>query len=160
MIDSEKNWLAIIIGFGIALAFIVSVGARLICRTIEARMEQQRSLQRSVELRSTVHEVEQIVITTVPTTKFNSDDFSSEEDAQCSICLGEYQERDILRFMPKCGHAFHVMCIDRWILKQRTCPICRLSLQDIYDVQDSTFPRLDMAIHAETPPTQLQLLGA
>lgn len=38
------------LGFGIAVAFIVSVGARLICRKIEARLEQRRSLQRNAEL--------------------------------------------------------------------------------------------------------------
>ncbi|CAN6481172.1 unnamed protein product [Victoria cruziana] len=158
MADSEKNWLAIVLGFGIAVAFIVSVGARLICRKIEARLEQRRSLQRNAELRgSTAHEVEQIVITTASTAKFNVDDFSSEEDAQCCICLGEYQERDVLRFLPKCGHAFHVTCIDRWLLKQRTCPVCRLSLQDVHD---SSSPRLDIAIHAETRTTQVQLQGA
>lgn len=32
--------------------------------------------------------------------------------------------------MPKCGHNFHLSCIDIWLRKQSTCPVCRLSLQD------------------------------
>ena len=48
---------------------------------------------------------------------------------RCSICLGEYQEKEILRIMPKCGHNFHLSCIDIWLRKQSTCPVCRLPLQ-------------------------------
>ena len=54
-------------------------------------------------------------------------DFGS---CRCSICLGEYQEKEVLRIMPKCGHNFHLCCIDVWLRKQSTCPVCRLPLQD------------------------------
>lgn len=30
--------------------------------------------------------------------------------------------------MPKCGHSFHLSCIDMWLRKQSTCPVCRLSV--------------------------------
>lgn len=30
--------------------------------------------------------------------------------------------------MPKCGHSFHLSCIDVWLRKQSTCPVCRLSV--------------------------------
>ena len=30
--------------------------------------------------------------------------------------------------MPTCGHSFHVECIDEWLSKNVTCPICRTSL--------------------------------
>ena len=32
--------------------------------------------------------------------------------------------------MPKCGHNFHLSCIDVWLRKQSTCPVCRLPLQE------------------------------
>ncbi|GAA0165698.1 hypothetical protein LIER_40044 [Lithospermum erythrorhizon] len=32
--------------------------------------------------------------------------------------------------MPKCGHTFHLSCIDLWLKRQSTCPICRLPVQD------------------------------
>lgn len=32
--------------------------------------------------------------------------------------------------MPKCGHSFHLSCIDIWLRKQSTCPVCRLSVQE------------------------------
>lgn len=49
---------------------------------------------------------------------------------RCAICLGDYQEKEVLRIMPKCGHSFHLSCIDIWLRKQSTCPVCRLSVHD------------------------------
>lgn len=49
---------------------------------------------------------------------------------RCSICLGEYSDKEILRIMPTCQHNFHLECIDVWLQKQTTCPICRVSLKD------------------------------
>eukprot|EP00268_Persea_americana_P005390 TRINITY_DN11802_c2_g2_i2.p1 TRINITY_DN11802_c2_g2~~TRINITY_DN11802_c2_g2_i2.p1 ORF type:complete len:149 (-),score=13.39 TRINITY_DN11802_c2_g2_i2:488-934(-) len=49
---------------------------------------------------------------------------------RCSICLGEYQDKEILRIMPVCCHNFHVSCIDTWLQQQSTCPVCRLPLRD------------------------------
>jgi hypothetical protein len=31
--------------------------------------------------------------------------------------------------MPTCRHNFHLSCIDTWLQKQTTCPICRISLE-------------------------------
>ena len=51
---------------------------------------------------------------------------------RCSICLSEYEEKEVLRIIPKCGHSFHLSCIDVWLRKQSTCPVCRLPLQDTF----------------------------
>jgi Ring finger domain len=52
---------------------------------------------------------------------------------RCSICLGDYEEKEMLRVIPACHHSFHLVCIDLWLQKQSTCPICRLPLKDIFD---------------------------
>lgn len=49
---------------------------------------------------------------------------------RCVICLADYKEKEALRIIPKCGHTFHRSCIDMWLRKQSTCPVCRLSLQN------------------------------
>ena len=56
------------------------------------------------------------------------------EDTDCSICVGEYEEGDLMRVL-RCGHGFHVDCIDRWVLHKikqgpgesgirAQCPLC------------------------------------
>ncbi|XP_043715032.1 RING-H2 finger protein ATL52-like [Telopea speciosissima] len=47
------------------------------------------------------------------------------EGTECSVCLGEFQEDDTLRLLPKCCHAFHLLCIDRWLRSHTNCPLCR-----------------------------------
>ncbi|KAL5699368.1 RING-type E3 ubiquitin transferase [Ranunculus cassubicifolius] len=46
----------------------------------------------------------------------------------CAVCLCEFEADDKLRLLPKCSHAFHLECIDTWLLSHSTCPICRGSL--------------------------------
>ncbi|WOG89072.1 hypothetical protein DCAR_0208308 [Daucus carota subsp. sativus] len=57
--------------------------------------------------------------------------FVSREDKhglECVICLTVFEEREVGRKLPKCGHAFHVECIDMWLHSHSTCPICRASI--------------------------------
>ncbi|MED6109743.1 hypothetical protein PIB30_036392 [Stylosanthes scabra] len=46
----------------------------------------------------------------------------------CTICLGDYKESEMLRVLPGCGHVFHQVCVDPWLMLHSTCPICRKSL--------------------------------
>lgn len=46
----------------------------------------------------------------------------------CPICFDEYEDGDILRFLP-CRHKFHAKCIDPWLLEASSeCPLCRRDL--------------------------------
>lgn len=49
------------------------------------------------------------------------------EDATCSICLSEYNVKEIVRCIPECRHCFHASCIDEWLKMKGTCPVCRNS---------------------------------
>jgi hypothetical protein len=53
---------------------------------------------------------------------------SKPHSPRCPVCLCEYQEKEKLQQLPACKHAFHVECIDQWLAKNTTCPICRTSL--------------------------------
>ncbi|KAK1417752.1 hypothetical protein QVD17_26886 [Tagetes erecta] len=49
----------------------------------------------------------------------------NEDDAQCYICLVEYEDRDEVRVLP-CHHEFHRLCVDKWLKEiHRICPLCR-----------------------------------
>ncbi|KAL0426117.1 UNVERIFIED_CONTAM: putative RING-H2 finger protein ATL21C [Sesamum radiatum] len=50
----------------------------------------------------------------------------------CSICLEEYHisKETLVRYLPQCGHYFHAECIDQWLHKSKTCPVCRTSLSN------------------------------
>ncbi|KAJ1271255.1 hypothetical protein BS78_06G115200 [Paspalum vaginatum] len=50
--------------------------------------------------------------------------------ADCSVCLGEFQDGELVRLLPKCGHAFHVPCIDTWLRAHVNCPLCRSDVLD------------------------------
>ncbi|CAL9221585.1 unnamed protein product [Arabidopsis halleri] len=45
--------------------------------------------------------------------------------SSCSICLQDWEEGEVGRKLERCGHIFHMNCIDEWLIRQETCPICR-----------------------------------
>jgi hypothetical protein len=47
---------------------------------------------------------------------------------QCFICMDNYKELELKRTLPNCKHCFHKKCIDKWIKKNASCPVCRNSL--------------------------------
>jgi len=54
--------------------------------------------------------------------------FTSEiSETNCAVCLSEFEWCDMLRRLP-CSHHFHKPCIDRWLKRNKVCPLC---LQDI-----------------------------
>ncbi|KAL0653247.1 hypothetical protein Bca4012_095938 [Brassica carinata] len=55
----------------------------------------------------------------------------------CSVCLSEFEEEDEGRVLPKCGHVFHVDCIDTWFRSTSSCPLCRAPVQPEESVTES-----------------------
>ncbi|KZV57678.1 hypothetical protein F511_03138 [Dorcoceras hygrometricum] len=47
--------------------------------------------------------------------------------ATCPICLADYHPMDTVRCIPLCEHCFHSECIDEWLKRHGTCPLCRNS---------------------------------
>ncbi|KAL5221724.1 hypothetical protein ABZP36_026437 [Zizania latifolia] len=46
----------------------------------------------------------------------------------CAICLGEFADGEKVRVLPRCGHGFHVRCVDTWLVSHDSCPTCRGSV--------------------------------
>ncbi|PIA46109.1 hypothetical protein AQUCO_01600405v1 [Aquilegia coerulea] len=58
----------------------------------------------------------------------------------CAVCLCEFEADDKLRLLPQCSHAFHLECIDTWLLSHSTCPLCRGSLLPEFPYNNSCSP--------------------
>ncbi|XP_020598751.1 E3 ubiquitin-protein ligase ATL42-like isoform X2 [Phalaenopsis equestris] len=59
----------------------------------------------------------------------------SREGLECSVCLSRFDDAEILRLLPRCKHAFHKDCVDRWLESHSSCPLCRTRV----DVDDIAF---------------------
>ncbi|KAJ3706658.1 hypothetical protein LUZ61_010363 [Rhynchospora tenuis] len=147
MLGSGLNLVTTVIGFGMSATFIVFVCARLICGRIRNRDSRGAPLYDiDIELRSDLDRhiepdfngLEPKIIAAIPTMKYNQATFQYKDNAQCSICLGDYEEKEMLRVIPSCHHNFHLVCIDSWLQKQGNCPICRLPLKDIFEGKHAT----------------------
>ncbi|KAI8642689.1 hypothetical protein BD408DRAFT_416064 [Parasitella parasitica] len=59
-----------------------------------------------------------------------------EEDAICSICLGEY-ETDELICKLWCHHHYHKDCVHEWLALNSKCPLCKRDFRGKDHVDDS-----------------------
>ncbi|XVE49646.1 hypothetical protein DITRI_Ditri01bG0098400 [Diplodiscus trichospermus] len=51
---------------------------------------------------------------------------NGEVDEVCSICLVELEKEDVVCQLQKCGHVFHMKCVEKWLERdQFSCPLCR-----------------------------------
>ncbi|KAF5798572.1 putative transcription factor C2H2 family [Helianthus annuus] len=71
------------------------------------------------------YSVEKIPKITV-TNDNNLDD--SGERVSCSVCLQDFQLGETVRSLPQCHHMFHLPCIDTWLIRHGSCPLCRRDL--------------------------------
>ncbi|XP_072975492.1 RING-H2 finger protein ATL2 [Typha angustifolia] len=61
-----------------------------------------------------------------------SDSSAASDDAavaECAVCLSEFEAGEKVRGLPRCGHRFHIDCIDMWFHSHATCPLCRATVE-------------------------------
>lgn len=74
------------------------------------------------------HGLELPTINSLPITKFKKKEQEQEPNTSatdCAVCLGEFEEGEMLKHLPNCGHGFHSCCIDTWLESHSNCPLCR-----------------------------------
>lgn len=67
------------------------------------------------------------VIQSIPVCKYSKSD-GLVDGSECAVCLSEFEEEEPLRLLPKCSHAFHLPCIDKWLQSHSNCPLCRANI--------------------------------
>ncbi|XVE57111.1 hypothetical protein DITRI_Ditri04bG0065300 [Diplodiscus trichospermus] len=90
---------------------------------------ESHGLQRQLQHLFRLHDsgVDQSVIDALPVFYYK-DAMGLKEPFDCAVCLCEFLDHDKLRLIPMCSHAFHINCIDTWLLSNSTCPLCRGTL--------------------------------
>ncbi|CAH1424659.1 unnamed protein product [Lactuca virosa] len=88
------------------------------------------TLQRQLQQLFHLHDsgLEQSFIDTLPVFMYKEVVGANNSSFDCAVCLSEFSEMDKLRLLPTCSHAFHINCIDTWLLSNSTCPLCRNTL--------------------------------
>jgi len=67
------------------------------------------------------------LIDRIPKMRFSAaSNCDQETDSSCcSVCLQDFGAQQFVRALPQCQHLFHVRCIDNWLLRHASCPLCR-----------------------------------
>lgn len=53
----------------------------------------------------------------------------ADEENKCMICMEQFTEGEMLRTLP-CLHRYHRPCIDEWLHRSTSCPICKRDVTD------------------------------
>jgi len=83
------------------------------------------------------------------------------EALECVICITELTAGETARVLPRCGHEFHVDCIDLWLNTHSTCPLCRGAAGDDDDPHvPPAVPIPEVAPEPPNFPTDLLFFGS
>lgn len=66
----------------------------------------------------------------LPTLRFSAKRTTDPDHASCAVCLCDYCDGDLLRRLP-CGHHFHQRCADKWLRRNKRCPLCMAAIDEV-----------------------------
>ncbi|CAH2061033.1 unnamed protein product [Thlaspi arvense] len=67
----------------------------------------------------------------LPKDKFEEKETQKEEEEgepTCAICFGDLrdeEDNETKRVSLNCSHQFHIGCIGEWLVRRKSCPLCR-----------------------------------
>ncbi|KAL2554403.1 RING-H2 finger protein ATL51-like [Forsythia ovata] len=80
--------------------------------------------------------VDKKVLETIPVMAYSSLKKRNVDQSECAVCLGEMEDEDLVRLLPKCKHAFHFPCIDQWLVAHINCPVCRSAIVPVVEEEE------------------------
>ncbi|XP_076883670.1 putative RING-H2 finger protein ATL53 [Bidens hawaiensis] len=95
--------------------------------------------------------LDEAMIKSIRVCKYKKED-SLVSSTDCLVCLGEFEEDDKLRLLPKCSHAFHVYCIDNWLTNHSNCPLCRANVSYVNVMSHTSAHLLPPPLPPPPPP--------
>lgn len=129
MVSNFQPSLAVVIGIlsvMFSVTFVLLVYAKFCHRagSTTAGSGDQENPAALTRSRSRFSGIDKTVIESLPFFRFSSLK-GSKQGLECAVCLSKFEDIEILRLLPKCRHAFHIDCIDYWLEKHSSCPLCR-----------------------------------
>ena len=108
---------AIIFTTTIAYGAIVNYRNHVFERQFESLLEQYEDDQRPA-MEFNINGLSPDIIRRIPIKNVD------ENDGDCSVCLETFKTPEKARVM-NCGHKYHLLCIDKWLMQHTSCPLCK-----------------------------------
>ncbi|XP_044471418.1 E3 ubiquitin-protein ligase ATL42-like [Mangifera indica] len=125
-VSNFKPSLSVVIGIlcvMFSLTFILLMYAKF-CHRRSSSYNDQENNPALIRSTSRFSGIDKTVIESLPFFRFSSLK-GAKQGLECAVCLSKFEDIEILRLLPKCKHAFHINCIDQWLEKHSSCPLCR-----------------------------------
>lgn len=114
--------------YRLTLAVIISAAARLLItlgcfyRSFHRSLGQLESPKPKGAEQATISRTTSVL-------EYSPSLFDDPTGASCAVCLCEFGAGDSLRKLP-CGHFFHEHCVDRWLVRNKRCPLCMGDIEE------------------------------
>lgn len=80
--------------------------------------EEQRPVSTDVVFESQAYKL-------VKRSSESNNETKESDDEKCPICLGDFEDEEMVIVLPRCSHIFHTLCIKEWMKRASSCPTCR-----------------------------------